>query len=50
MDIKKRRENERKFLNWNEDENGFRVYFFDVLGHNGWKARYVKEVDVNEKL
>ncbi len=48
MSLKKRKENERKFGNWNETETG-RSYFFEVKGRLGWKARYVKEVDANER-
>ena len=48
MSSKKRKENEKKFFEWIELENGFRIYFYDIKGHNGWKARYVKEVDNNE--
>ncbi|MDQ1266899.1 MAG: hypothetical protein QG635_2052 [Bacteroidota bacterium] len=48
MDNKKRKENEKKFSNWFEDVNGVRMYFYEVQGNYGWKARYVKEVDNNE--
>lgn len=44
---KKRKENEKKFGNWTVTDSG-RIYFFEVKGRKGWKARYVKEVDVNE--
>jgi len=39
----KRRENERKFNGWEELPDGGRRYFYEVQGHHGWKARYVKE-------
>lgn len=48
MNSKKRYENERKFSNWIEEKNGIRIYYFDTYGKNGWKARYVKEVDEDE--
>jgi len=28
--------------------DGGRRYWYDVPGHSGWKARYVKEVDTQE--
>lgn len=43
-----REQNERKFPNWQDLPTGGRQYWLDVLGHSGWKARYVKEVDANE--
>jgi hypothetical protein len=42
-------ENERRFPNWEELANGGRRYWIDVDGHLGWRARYVKIVDANEK-
>jgi hypothetical protein len=48
MDFKKRLDNEKKFTNWSELENGNRIYYFDIEGRYGWKARYIKEVDNNE--
>ncbi len=47
MNLRKRKENELKFGNWKETDSG-RIYFFEVKGRKGWKARYVKEVDLNE--
>lgn len=44
----KRRENERKFGSW-EELTGGRRYFYEVSGRHGWKARYVKEVDAEER-
>ncbi len=42
---KKRLENEKKFINWYELDNGGRIYYYEVDGKYGWKARYVKEVN-----
>lgn len=47
MNIRKRKENEKKFGKWTETDSG-RIYFFEVKGKKGWKARYVKEVDADE--
>ncbi|TKS60555.1 MAG: hypothetical protein EWM72_01289 [Nitrospira sp.] len=41
-------QNEQKFPNWQELPGGGRRYWLDVLGRSGWRARYVKEVDVQE--
>ncbi len=41
-------QNERKFQTWQDLKDGGRRYWFDVRGHSGWKARYVKEVDARE--
>ena len=43
-----REQNERKFPNWEIREAGGRKYWLDVRGRQGWKARYVKEVDADE--
>ena len=43
-----REQNERKFSNWEILTHGGRRYWLDVLGKQGWKARYVKEVDADE--
>ncbi len=43
------RENERKFGSWEELPGGGRRYFYEVKGRHGWKARYVKEVDAEER-
>ncbi len=48
MDIVKRRQNEKEFENWQEIPTGGRRYWFEVLGRNGGKARYLKEVDEEE--
>jgi hypothetical protein len=44
-----REQNERKFTDWAELQGGGRRYWLDVEGHLGWRARYVKIVDRNEK-
>jgi len=46
---KKREENEKKFSNWVVLPEGGRRYWFEIEGKFGWKARYVKEIDSNEK-
>lgn len=43
----KRDINERKFSNWEEKENG-RLYWFEIEGKYGWKAKYLKLVDEND--
>jgi len=48
MNESKRRENERKFSTWEELPGGGRRYLYEVQGRDGWKARYVKEVDASE--
>ncbi len=45
---RKRSLNERKFPAWEDLADGGRSYFLEVKGKHGWKARYVKKVDVNE--
>lgn len=49
MGVNKRSQNEKDFANWKETSSGGRLYWFDVMGRNGGKARYVKEVDNQEK-
>ena len=49
MDIKKRIENEKKFPNWSEQSDNSRIYSFEINGRMGWKAKYLKEVDKNER-
>jgi len=44
-----RSQNEAKFKNWDELPNGGRRYWREVKGHYGWKARYIKEVDAEER-
>ena len=48
-DPRKRATNERKFGNWENLPGGGRQYWYDVPGRRGWRARYVKEVDPDEK-
>ena len=45
----KKQLNERKFTNWNELSDGGRRYWLEVKGIHGWKARYIKEVNVKEE-
>jgi hypothetical protein len=45
-----RQQNERKFSQWHDLPNGGRRYWFEVIGRQGWKARYIKEVDAREKM
>lgn len=40
--------NERRFGHWEELAGGGRCYCFEVAGRQGWKARYLKEVDADE--
>lgn len=44
-----RKQNERKFPNWIDLPDGGRRYWLEVQGRCGWFARYVKEVDGQEK-
>ncbi|MBW1696981.1 MAG: hypothetical protein JRH18_18220 [Deltaproteobacteria bacterium] len=44
----KQKENERKFDRWEELSDGGRRYYLELQGRYGWKARYIKEVDVLE--
>jgi len=43
-----RAQNEKKFGQWVETAVGGRRYWIDVAGRQGWRARYLKEVDANE--
>jgi len=43
-----RTQNEKKFGNWEELPGGGCRYWLDVSGRQGWRARYLKEVDANE--
>ncbi len=43
-----RAQNEKKFGEWVATPGGGRRYWIDVLGRQGWRARYLKEVDANE--
>ena len=49
MEEAKRRANERKFGEWVELPDGGRRYWHDVVNPGGWRARYVKEVDRDER-
>lgn len=44
----RRKQNEKKFGNWEGLPNEGRRYWYDVPGRKGWSARYIKEVDSNE--
>ena len=48
MNNDKRKENEKKFTNFEELTDGSRMYWFEVEGRSKWKARYIKIVDSNE--
>ena len=43
-----RRQNEKKFGDWEALPGGGRCYRLDVTGRLGWRARYLKEVDAHE--
>ena len=43
-----RTQNEKKFGRWEDRPDGGRRYWIDVRGRQGWRARYLKEVDANE--
>jgi hypothetical protein len=45
----KRSQNEAKFGSWEELSDVGRRYCLEVLGHHGWTARYIKEVDATEQ-
>lgn len=42
-------QNERKFKHWEELPNGGRRYIREFAGRAGGRARYIKEVDANER-
>ena len=44
-----RTQNEKKFGQWEDLPGGGRRYWLDVLGRQGWRARYLKEVDAGEQ-
>ncbi len=48
LEENRRRKNEEKFGSWQDLPDGGRVYFYEVQGHHGWTARYLKEVDASE--
>lgn len=43
-----RAQNEKKFGQWAATLAGGRRYWIDVPGRQGWRARYLKEVDADE--
>ncbi len=43
-----RTQNEKKFGQWEDLPHGGRRYWRDVIGRQGWRARYLKEVDAAE--
>ena len=43
-----RLQNERKFGHWENLPGRGRRYWIDVEGRQGWRARYMKEVDAAE--
>ena len=45
----KRKLNEAKFPDWVDLPNGGRKYLYDVEGKFGFRARYIKEVDSQER-
>ncbi len=48
MNKNQRLKNEKEFETWVEKEDGGRVYYFEVPGKFGWKAKYLKEVNREE--
>jgi len=48
LEANRRKKNEKKFQAWEDLANGGRLYYYEVQGHHGWTARYVKEVDASE--
>ena len=49
MNLVKRHANESEFDFWEEMPNGGRKYWFDIQGKVGGFARYIKQVDANER-
>jgi len=43
-----RTQNEKKFGNWEELSGGGRRYWTEIVGWQGWRARYLEEVDAAE--
>jgi len=41
-------QNESKFPHWEDLPGGGRRYWIDIEGRQGWRARYLKEVDAAE--
>jgi len=48
MNNNQRSKNEREYEAWIQKEDGGRTYSFEVSGKFGWKAKYLKEVDIEE--
>ena len=46
----KRKLNEAKFPNWKDLPDGGRKYWYGVEGKFSFRARYVKEVDSQERI
>jgi hypothetical protein len=45
----KRQQNEQKFSRWENLPDGGRRYTLEVPGRLGWRARYFKEVDAEDR-
>ena len=41
MDEKKRKANETEFDWWTDNAKGGRIYYFEINGKFGWKAKYI---------
>jgi len=50
QEMSARHQNARKFGNWQELPGGGRRYWYEIIGRQGWKARYIKEEDAAEKI
>ena len=48
MKIKKRQDNERKFNEWIETDNGERIYKLKILGKFGWQL-HLKKLLIKKK-
>jgi hypothetical protein len=44
-----REQNERKFGQRSDLPDGGRSYWLEVQGHHGWRARYLKTVNAEER-
>ena len=42
MNEKKRQSNEIEFDSWIDNDTGGRIYYFEINGKFGWKAKYLK--------
>ncbi len=45
-----RKANERKFTTWTDQPDGGRRYWYNVSGSWRWTARYVKELNAQERI